>query len=102
MEEWTDIFSEELKDVEMPLPADDWDVVREKYAAHRRRKRIAAWISGASAVAAALAVFAVLFTGGTDSPADMSLTADSKLPDTVAVPDSVQLQAEFTKIYEVK
>lgn len=100
MEDWTDIFSEELKDVEMPLPADDWDVVREKYAAHRRRNRIAAWISGASAVAAALAVFAVLFTGGTDSPADMSLTADSKVPETVAVPDSVQLQAESGEVPE--
>lgn len=100
MEDWTDIFSEELKDVEIPLPADDWDVVREKYAAHRRRKRFAAWISAASAVAAALAIFVVLFTGETDSPVDMSLLADNKKPEAVAAPDSVHLQTESEEMQE--
>ena len=33
MEDWTDIFAEELKEIEVSLPADDWDVVQQKYTA---------------------------------------------------------------------
>lgn len=99
MEDWTDIFAEELKDVEMPLPADDWDVVREKYVAKSRRKKFVAWLGAASA-AAALVVFAVLFGGGADSPAGMTLTADNEVLERVAVPDTVEVRTETEEVPE--
>ena len=43
MEDWTDIIAEELKDIEEPLPAGDWDVVHRKYADVRRRRKIVLW-----------------------------------------------------------
>lgn len=63
MEDWTDIFAEELKEIEVSLPADDWDVVQQKYAAaQRRRKAVVWWWTGAAAsVAAVLAVVIFLF-----------------------------------------
>ena len=63
MEYWTDIFAEELKEIEVSLPADDWDVVQQKYAAaQRRRKAVVWWWTGAAAsVAAVLAVVIFLF-----------------------------------------
>ena len=99
MEDWTDIFAEELKDVEIPLPADDWDVVREKYVARSRRKKFVAWLGAASA-AAALVVFAVLFAGGADSPAGMTLTADNEVLETVAVSDTVEVRTETEEVPE--
>ena len=66
MKDWTDIFAEELKKIEETLPADDWTVVRQKYVAAKRRRKVVlwSWIGAASAVAAAVAVFAVLFDAG--------------------------------------
>ena len=43
MEDWTDIIGEELENIEEPLPADDWSVLQQKYAAARRRKKAAAF-----------------------------------------------------------
>ena len=62
MEDWTDIIGEELESIEEPLPADDWSVLQQKYAASRRRKRAAffAWAGGITSVAAAIALVLML------------------------------------------
>ena len=62
MEDWTDIIGEELENIEEPLPADDWSVLQQKYAAARRRKKAAAfaWAGGITSIAAAVALVLVL------------------------------------------
>lgn len=82
MKDWTDIFAEELKKIEETLPADDWTVVRQKYAAAKRRRKAVlwSWIGAASAVAAAVAVFAVLFDAGSDVQTDLPQMAQVELP----------------------
>ena len=62
MKDWTDIIGTELESFEEPLPADDWSVLQQKYAASVRRRRTVAfaWVGGlmaAAAVAALLLVF---------------------------------------------
>ena len=37
MKDWTDIIGEELENIEEPLPADDWSVLQQKYAAAQRK-----------------------------------------------------------------
>ena len=58
MEDWTDIIGEELESIEEPLPADDWSVLQQKYAAVSRRKKAAAfaWTGGFTSIAAAIAL----------------------------------------------
>ena len=62
MEDWTDIIGEELENIEAPLPADDWSVLQQKYAAAQRKKRAAAfaWVGGITSVAAAVALVLLL------------------------------------------
>ena len=62
MKDWTDIIGEELENIEEPLPADDWSVLQQKYAASRKRKRAAAfaWAGGFASAAAAVAIFLIL------------------------------------------
>ena len=62
MEDWTDIIGEELENIEEPLPADDWSVLQQKYAAARKRKKAAAfaWAGGNTSVAAAIALVLML------------------------------------------
>ena len=62
MEDWTDIIGEELENIEEPLPADDWSVLQQKYAAAQRKKRAAAfaWAGGITSVAAAVALVLLL------------------------------------------
>jgi hypothetical protein len=62
MEDWTDIIGEELELVEEPLPADDWSVLQQKYAAARKRKKAAAfaWAGGITSVAAVVALVLLL------------------------------------------
>ena len=62
MEDWTDIIGEELENIEEPLPADDWSVLQQKYAAARKRKKAAAfaWAGGTTSVAAAIALVLML------------------------------------------
>ena len=62
MEDWTDIIGEELENIEEPLPADDWSVLQQKYAAARKRKKAAAfaWAGGIMSVAAAIALVLML------------------------------------------
>ncbi len=93
MEDWTDIFAEELKDIEETLPADDWAVVQQKYAAARRRRKVVLW-SAVAGVAAVLTVFAFLFVG--DSASELPLMADREIPavdpEIPVVNDSLQVQ----------
>lgn len=58
MNDWTDVIGEELRNIEVPLPADDFEVLLVRKAAAGRRRRIAAW-SWAGAVASVAAVVAV-------------------------------------------
>ena len=62
MEDWTDIIGEELENIEEPLPADDWSVLQQKYAAAQRKKRAVAfaWAGGITSVAAAIALVLML------------------------------------------
>ena len=62
MEDWTDIIGEELENIKEPLPADDWSVLQQKYAAAQRKKRAAAfaWAGGITSVAAAVALVLLL------------------------------------------
>ena len=62
MEDWTDLIGEELENIEEPLPADDWSVLQQKYAAAQKRKMAAvfAWVGGFASVAAAVACVLVL------------------------------------------
>ena len=62
MEDWTDIIGEELENIEEPLPADDWSVLQQKYAAAQKRKKAAAfaWACGIASVAAAVALVLLL------------------------------------------
>ena len=97
MEDWTDIIGEELADIEEPLPADDWNVLQQKYAASKRKKRAAvfAWAGSLTGIAAAIALVLLLMHPG-ESPVMDDLTAEEIPPvedvmpaDTVADPDSV-------------
>jgi len=97
MEDWTDIIGEELADIEEPLPADDWNVLQQKYAASKRKKRAAvfAWAGSLTGIAAAIALVLLLMRPG-ESPVMDDLTAEEIPPvedvmpaDTVADPDSV-------------
>ena len=62
MEDWTDIIGKELENIEEPLPADDWSVLQQKYAAAQRKKRATAfaWAGGITSVAAAVALVLLL------------------------------------------
>ena len=62
MEDWTEIIGEELENIEEPLPADDWNVLQQKYAAALKKKRAAAfaWAGGFTSVAAAIALVLML------------------------------------------
>ena len=62
MEDWTDIIGKELGNISEPLPADDWNVLQQKYAAAQRKNRAAAfaWAGGITSVAAAVALVLLL------------------------------------------
>ena len=95
MEDWTDIIGEELESIEEPLPADDWSVLQQKYAASRRRKRAAffAWAGGITSVAAAIALVLLLIRPAT-VPADDNLVAEQHPPIEEVVPtDTVSIDA---------
>lgn len=94
MEDWTDIIGEELADIEEPLPADDWNVLQQKYAASKRKKRAAvfAWAGSLTGIAAAIALVLLLMRPG-ESPVMDDLTAEEIPPvedvmpaDTLAEP----------------
>ncbi len=85
MEDWTDIIGEQLESIEEPLPADDWSVLQQKYAASRKKKRAAvfAWAGGLASVAAAIALVLLLFRPDT-APMNDRMVAD-ELPSVEAL-----------------
>ena len=94
MEDWTDIIGEELENIEEPLPADDWSVLQQKYAAAQRRKKAAAfaWAGGITSVAAAVALVLLLVRPAA-VPADDDLVADQLPPVEEVVPaDTVSIE----------
>lgn len=93
MEDWTDIFGEELKDIEETLPADDWAVVRQKYDAVQRRRKAAWWWSGAAAsVAAVLALVLLLFRDVPGQEPQMPVIADNAVvADSLEVMDTLEI-----------
>lgn len=80
MEDWTDIIGEELENISEPLPADDWNVLQQKYAAARRRRKAAvfAWIGGAASAAAAVALALLLIRPAETVLQEQSLVADAQ------------------------
>ena len=81
MEDWTDIIGEELESIEESIPADDWSVLQQKYAASRKKKRAAvfAWAGGLASVAAAIALILLLFRPDT-APMNDRMVADELPP----------------------
>ncbi len=88
MEDWTDIIGEELESIEESIPADDWSVLQQKYAASRKKKRAAvfAWAGGLASVAAAIALILLLFRPDT-APMNDRLVADELPPVEAPTPD---------------
>ncbi len=94
MEDWTDIIGEELESIEESLPADDWSVLQQKYAAAQRKKRAAAfaWAGGITSVAAAIALVLMLIRPDA-VPSDDDLVADQLPPVEEVVPaDTVSIE----------
>ena len=87
MEDWTDIIGTELESFEEPLPADDWSVLQQKYAASVRRRRTVAfaWVGGLMAAAAVAALLLVFHPQ----------------PETMIEPDTQELMAEVLPETEV-
>ena len=81
MEDWTDIIGEELENLEEPLPADDWSVLQQKYAAAQKRKKAAAfaWAGGITSVAAAVALV-LLFVRPDAAVIENNLVAETVPP----------------------
>ena len=88
MEDWTDIIGEELENIEEPLPADDWSVLQQKYAAAQKRKKAAAfaWAGGITSVAAAVAL--VLLLVRPDASPVISYEIASVIPDLITDSDT--------------
>ena len=87
MEDWTDIIGEELENIEEPLPADDWSVLQQKYAAAQKRKKAAAfaWAGGITSVAAAVALV-VLLVRPDSTVVENDLVAETLPPTEEVVP----------------
>ena len=96
MEDWTDIIGEELENIEEPLPADDWSVLQQKYAAAQKRKKAAAiaWAGGFTSVAAAVVLVVLLSRPDVSNVNDDNLVADNLPPVEVVAPaDSVAVES---------
>ena len=98
MEDWTDIIGEELEAIEEPLPADDWNVLQQKYAAARRRRKAAvfAWIGGVTSAAAAVALALLLIRPEAPSVPEGDLVADAH----VSV-DEIMVQPDSSAVHEM-
>ena len=76
--DWTDIIGEQLESIREPLPADDWKVLQQKYAASHRKKRITAFAwAGGIASAAAMVILALLLAKPLVPSAQEKLVAES-------------------------
>ena len=102
MEDWTDIIGEELESIEEPLPADDWSVLQQKYAAAQKRKKAAAfaWAGGITSVAAAVAlVFLLVRPDSTVVENDLVAETLPPIEDVVPVDSSLVESAIDTVLY---
>jgi hypothetical protein len=103
MEDWTDIIGEELENIEEPLPADDWSVLQQKYAAAQRRKKAAAfaWAGGVTSVAAAIALV-LLFTRPESIVVENDLVTENLPPTEETVPvDSSHVESPIDTVLNV-
>ena len=101
-EDWTDIIGEELENIEEPLPADDWSVLQQKYAAAQKRKKAAAfaWAGGITSVAAAVAlVFLLVRPDSTVVENDLVAETLPPIEDVVPVDSSLVESAIDTVLY---
>ena len=92
MEDWTDIIGEELDNIEEPLPADDWNVLQQKYAAARRRRKAAvfAWVGGVTSVAAAVVLALMLIRPADPAVLEGDMVAEAEVLEEVPVAVPVQ------------
>ena len=95
MEDWTEIIGEELENIEEPLPAGDWSVLQQKYAAEQKRKKAAAfaWAGGITSVAAAVALV-LLLVRPDSTVVEHDLVAETLPPTEDVVPvDSIVIES---------
>ena len=87
MEDWTDIIGEELENISEPLPADDWNVLQQKYAAARRRRKAAvfAWVGGVTSVAAAVVLALMLIRPADPAVLEGDMVAEAEVLEAVPV-----------------
>ena len=87
MEDWTDIIGEELVNISEPLPADDWNVLQQKYAAARRRRKAAvfAWVGGVTSVAAAVVLALMLIRPADPAVLEGDMVAEAEVLEAVPV-----------------
>ena len=92
MEDWTDIIGEELGNISEPLPADDWNVLQQKYAAARRRRKAAvfAWVGGVTSAAAAVALALLLIRPSEPFVLEGDMVAEAEVLEEVPVAVPVQ------------
>ena len=100
MEDWTDIIGEELDNIEEPLPADDWNVLQQKYAAARRRRKAAvfAWVGGVTSVAAAVVLALMLIRPADPAVLEGDMVAEAEVLE--AVPMAVPVQTDSVIVDE--
>ena len=100
MEDWTDIIGEELENISEPLPADDWNVLQQKYAAARRRRKAAvfAWVGGVTSVAAAVVLALMLIRPADPAVLEGDMIAEAEVLE--AVPVAVPVQTDSVIVDE--
>ena len=100
MEDWTDIIGEELGNISEPLPADDWNVLQQKYAAARRRRKAAvfAWVGGVTSVAAAVVLALMLIRPADPAVLEGDMVAEAEVLE--AVPMAVPVQTDSVVVDE--
>ena len=103
MEDWTDIIGEELGNISESLPADDWNVLQQKYAAARRRRKAAvfAWVGGlTSAAAAAVALALLLIRPSEPFVLEGDMVAEAEVLEEVPVAVPVPVQTDSVVVDE--
>ena len=102
MEDWTDIIGEELGNISEPLPADDWNVLQQNYAAARRRRKAAvfAWIGGLTSAAAAAALALLLIRPSEPFVLEGDMVAEAEVLEEVPVAVPVPVQNDSVVVDE--
>ena len=102
MEDWTDIIGEELGNISEPLPADDWNVLQQKYAAARRRRKAAlfAWVGGVTSVAAAVVLALLLIRPSEPFVLEGDMIAEAEVLEEVPVDVPVPVQTDSVIVDE--